>query len=382
MSVEGNQKRAISGDALSELPLAAASGSGDLMAGHEKTQTRSNVTETASPERGVYGLFEGQVTKTLDVRFSVLIPVFNREDYVRQTIDSVLSQTFSNYEVFAIDDGSTDGSLAILESYGAKIKIIRQKNQGPEVARNNAAAQARGEYLAMLDHDDVLLPSALATYDQIIRQCDSPPLIIGKMFYLQHEIKHSENAETEPQIQILRYADYLSKDRHLGHTNSQIVIKKSVFDEVGGYSSLGIKPAPDDVQLILTIGSYGPCIAVLKPDTVGYRLHPTQGIENAEAIAKGILRLAEFERQNKYPGGRKRKAARYALIGGLAANYALRFCWAKRRRRTAVRLLWGTAPMVFGAVRNRLFRSFRTPSQPIFLAADSNGVLTPSSSSS
>lgn len=308
------------------------------------------------------------------VRFSILIPVFNREDYVRQTIDSVLSQTFSNYEVIAIDDGSTDGSVAILESYGEKIKIIRQKNQGPEVARNNAAAQARGEYLAMLDHDDVLLPSALATYDQIIRQCDSPPLIIGKMFYLHHGSEIPQYAGTGPRIQILRYADYLSKDRHLGHTNSQIVIKKSVFDEVGGYSPLGIKPAPDDVQLILTVGSYGPCIAVLKPDTVGYRLHPTQGIENAEAIATGILRLAEFERRKKYPGGKNRKSARYALIGGLAANYALRFCWAQKRRRTTFRLLWGTAPMVLGAFKNRLLRRFRAPAQPIFLSSPNHDL--------
>jgi glycosyltransferase involved in cell wall biosynthesis len=67
----------------------------------------------------------------MNFRFSVVIPVYNRAKFLRQAIDSVLSQTFTDYEVIAVDDGSTDESLEILKSYGSRIKIIQQKNQWP-----------------------------------------------------------------------------------------------------------------------------------------------------------------------------------------------------------------------------------------------------------
>src|ERR1700694_305757 len=91
----------------------------------------------------------------MKVRFSILMPVYNREKYVRQAVESILSQTFTNFEVFAIDDGSTDGSAEILKSFGNRIKLIQQYNQGPEVARNAGAALAQGEYLAFLDSGDL-----------------------------------------------------------------------------------------------------------------------------------------------------------------------------------------------------------------------------------
>src|ERR1039457_3175804 len=113
------------------------------------------------------------------IRFSVLIPIYNRRKYIRQVIDSVLAQTFSSFEVIAIDDGSTDDSVEILKTYGDRITLIQQPNSGPEVARNTGAAVAQGGYLALLDSDYLLFPNALATYDRIIRACDSPALIVG-----------------------------------------------------------------------------------------------------------------------------------------------------------------------------------------------------------
>src|SRR6202011_4953819 len=111
----------------------------------------------------------------MSVRFSVLLPVYNRENYVRQAVDSVLNQTFKDFELLAVDDGSTDRSAEILKSYGSRLKLIQQRNQGPESARNAAAAVAQGEYLVYLDSDDFLLPFALEIYDKVIRGTDSPP---------------------------------------------------------------------------------------------------------------------------------------------------------------------------------------------------------------
>src|ERR1700732_1692223 len=121
----------------------------------------------------------------MSVRFSVLLPVYNRENYVRQAVDSVLNQTFSDFELLAIDDGSTDRSAEILKSYGSKLKLLQQRHQGPETARNTAAALARGEYLVYLDSDDFFLPFAFETFDKVIRAMSSPPLLLGSILLLR-----------------------------------------------------------------------------------------------------------------------------------------------------------------------------------------------------
>jgi hypothetical protein len=220
----------------------------------------------------------------------------------------------------------------------------------------------------MLDHDDLLLPDALATYDRIIRTFDSPPLIIGAVRYFRDGQIIPAEAPASRKVEILKYPDYLSKDVPIMHSNSQIVIRKSVFDEVGGYGKISTAPSPDDVNLLLKVGTYGPCIVVQKPCTFLYRLHETQGIRNPRSIATGILALAGLENQGRYPGGRERRGARYAVIGGLAAKYAVSYCWRGRQRRLALRLLLGTAPMIFAAVWKRFLRFLRKPTQPIVLA--------------
>ena len=87
---------------------------------------------------------------------SVIMPVYNTEKYVRESIESVLSQTYKNIEIICINDGSIDHSLSILESYGNKIIIINCKeNCGQGEARNKGICIAKGEYLAFLDADDI-----------------------------------------------------------------------------------------------------------------------------------------------------------------------------------------------------------------------------------
>ena len=91
------------------------------------------------------------------IKVSVIIPVYNAEQYLRQCLDSVLGQSLKEIEVICVDDGSTDSSLGILREYERKdrrLKILTQANSGPARARNNALTQAMGEYLVFLDADD------------------------------------------------------------------------------------------------------------------------------------------------------------------------------------------------------------------------------------
>jgi glycosyltransferase involved in cell wall biosynthesis len=93
---------------------------------------------------------------------SVVIPCYNATKFLRSTLDSVLAQTLPALEVIVVDDGSTDDSAAIAESYGPPIRVIRQPNQGESVARNRGIAEAKGDWLAFLDADDWWLPEKLA----------------------------------------------------------------------------------------------------------------------------------------------------------------------------------------------------------------------------
>jgi len=92
---------------------------------------------------------------------TVVIPVYNAEAHLQETLDSVVSQTHRPLEIVAVDDGSEDGSLLLLEQYTEPVTIIRQQNRGAAAARNRGAAEARGKWLAFLDADDIWHPAKL-----------------------------------------------------------------------------------------------------------------------------------------------------------------------------------------------------------------------------
>lgn len=96
---------------------------------------------------------------------SIIMPVYNAQRYLRETVESVMAQTFQEFEVLAVNDGSTDESLKILQEYAEqdeRIRIIDKENSGVSDTRNVGIAQAKGEYLAFLDADDLLSPEYLA----------------------------------------------------------------------------------------------------------------------------------------------------------------------------------------------------------------------------
>lgn len=106
--------------------------------------------------------------------FSIIIPVFNKEEGIKTSIASVLNQDFSDYEVIVVNDGSTDSSMTIVESLAdSRFRIISQKNSGPSAARNRGIVEASGEYTIFLDADDELLPGALGNIIKNIQKYQS-----------------------------------------------------------------------------------------------------------------------------------------------------------------------------------------------------------------
>jgi len=105
-----------------------------------------------------------------DPLISIILPLYNGRELIMKSIDSVLSQTFTNWELLVVDDGSTDGGAAYIESTYAHAKVIRQQNKGVAAARNTGVKHAIGELIAFLDQDDEWAPSKLREQWELLKK--------------------------------------------------------------------------------------------------------------------------------------------------------------------------------------------------------------------
>ena len=131
---------------------------------------------------------------------SVIVPIYNVEQYLRRCIDSVLAQTYTNYELILVDDGSPDACGKICDEYAArnpKIKVIHQKNQGLSAARNNAVPKSNGEYITFIDSDDFVSKDYLQYLVSLIQKYDAQISAGGFVYqYENRELKQPKD-ETE-----------------------------------------------------------------------------------------------------------------------------------------------------------------------------------------
>lgn len=242
---------------------------------------------------------------------------------MRVTVDAVLSQTCQDFELIVIDDGSTDNTLAILKSFGDRIKVGYQANAGPEEARRKAARMATGEYFVLLDSDDLLLPWALATYDRIIREFNKPGLIIGKLKWFQDGTTPLPENYIYDEIQVYKFDDYLLKEVTAPLSSSNVVVRRSVFESSGAHRSTFKAFPMDTYHYVLMFGAFGPCIIVQAPFTVGYRQHTSNTTLRHVFMIKGLVSLITAERQGLH-GGPARWADRYACLGEILLWWILK----------------------------------------------------------
>src|SRR6185436_8090728 len=107
------------------------------------------------------------------LKVSIIIPLYNKAPFVRRALDSITAQTFSDFEVIVVDDGSTDEGATIVTDYSdPRCRLIRQTNAGPGAARNTGIAESSGEFIAFLDADDEWLPTYLEESVRLLEQFD------------------------------------------------------------------------------------------------------------------------------------------------------------------------------------------------------------------
>ena len=201
-------------------------------------------------------------------RVSVIIPTYNSAQYLAEAIDSVLNQTYTNYEIIVIDDGSTDNTIEILEQYKEKIYYIYQENQGVSAARNKGISLAQGELIAFLDADDIFMTHKLAKQVAVFDR--QPELgIVNSGFRLIREngefIADVKRWETIPELTIETWI------LHQPVLPSAMMFRKQWLEKVGGFDTRWF--SSEDVDLVFRLIAKG-CRGIWLPQiTLYYRRH-------------------------------------------------------------------------------------------------------------
>jgi glycosyltransferase involved in cell wall biosynthesis len=178
---------------------------------------------------------------------SVIIPTYNRGWIVKEAIDSVLEQDFSDYELIVVDDGSDDNTPTILKAYGKKIIVLHQANKGVSAARNRGIAAASGRLIAFLDSDDLWLPRKLSAQVKFFK--DHPDAVINQT----QERWIRSGVPLNPKKRHHKFSGMIF-ERSLALclvSPSAVMIKKSLFGTVGIFDEH--LPACEDYDLWLRI---------------------------------------------------------------------------------------------------------------------------------
>ncbi len=162
------------------------------------------------------------------MRVSVVIAAYNCEAYVAQAVDSVLNQSRPPHEIIVIDDGSVDGTRAILEGFGSRINLMTQPNRGQAAALNTAIATATGDLLGFCDADDLWLQSKLELQIAVIEGSEEIDAVFGGISqFVSPDVPKDQQDALRPVVEVVE-----------GGSKICMLIRKPVFDELGAFDEL------------------------------------------------------------------------------------------------------------------------------------------------
>lgn len=212
--------------------------------------------------------------------FSVVIPLYNKEKYILRTVESVLSQSFTNFELIIVDDGSVDDSLEAIKGISdSRIRIIKQANQGVGSARNKGMAEARYDWIALIDADDAWSIDHLNELAKIIHTSSSLGMVATKFLAINTNLNPPATNEDEPNnISFIDYFLEASKNLNIV-CSSSVAISKKAFNDVGGF---GNKKMGEDLEYWAKIALSYPVATSNK--VTSYYFRGTNGITESEAV--------------------------------------------------------------------------------------------------
>jgi glycosyltransferase involved in cell wall biosynthesis len=252
------------------------------------------------------------------LEFTIVIPTYNRLDFLQQAVNSIWTQTYCDYEIIIVDDGSTDGTGEYLATLGDRVKALQQPNKGAGAARNLGIKNAIGNYIAFLDSDDVWFPWTLATFKEAIHRHQRASLISGATVEFQNSVPNIEQEEFWAEC----FNDYFQTADNPAYVGSNaLVVKKSIFDQVHGFDeSMAVG---EDFDFYFRAGACREFVRVCSPVTLGYRRHPGNISTALGPLYSAAIELLTREKNGRYPGGKARQKARWKLLARTIRPVAL-----------------------------------------------------------
>jgi glycosyltransferase involved in cell wall biosynthesis len=313
-----------------------------------------------------------------DVLVSVVIPTYNRAGIISQTLDNLLEQSYPNFEIIVVDDGSTDETAAKLHEYGARIRVFRQANAGPAVARNKGVELARGEIIAFQDSDDLWKPTKLERQVSLLTKYGkSVPCCLCNAAMTDSEGRHWTSFDDSLIHPRHREGLWLNVLEVLATRfvlfNQTAAIWRSAFEKVGGFPK-DLKYM-EDYDLPLRLAMEGPWALIEEPLVI-YRHDPNGGFSHVALKDPITLRecaVKVFERMltrldNDHGSARSRKFLKMRLSMLRRLLLATKLCQKPSLiARSAGRALMGFDHYLFAGFR-------RSPWFPQPLTVPSNGA--------
>jgi glycosyltransferase involved in cell wall biosynthesis len=225
---------------------------------------------------------------------SIVIPTYNAEAFLEETIRSVLVQTITNWELLIIDDGSTDKTAEIARQYSDKdkrIQLIQQANQGVSVARNVGVQLAEATYIAFLDADDRWLPTKLAVHLEHFQSNPDLGVSYGKVAFITLN-GEATGTIASSRLTDLRPEDFLCENPTI--TTSNVVVHRAVFQQISGFDPM-MHHAQDLDWLFRVISSQNWKVEGINQVLIEYRITGqglSSSLDGVEADWKALIHKA------------------------------------------------------------------------------------------
>ena len=290
------------------------------------------------------------------VTVSVVIPLYNAAEVIAATIRSVLAQTWTDYEILVIDDGSTDGSADVIRTFGDRVRYHRFENAGVAKSRNRGIGLSRGMYIALLDHDDLWDPTKLEKQVGVLEARPEVGLVYTGIVHLERDGRPREKFPSGPSSRF-----YQLFVKGFGPTPSAAMLRRSVIEQVGGFDERFGSAGLDDHEFWPRVAQHGEIALIDEPLT--YHRHREVKAPQIELGHRVLLNDVLMERFGHDP------AKRQYLLEERAASLADLGKWRMSQGdlgggrvalKEALRLSWGEARNLKMAWRslNRLLRSY------------------------
>ena len=254
---------------------------------------------------------------------SVVIPCYNAAKFLEKTVNSVFSQTYSDYELILIDDGSTDNTAEIINSYGGKVRAKFTPNRGASSARNLGTSLATGNFIQYLDADDILLPNALAKRITALEQTDT-----DISYSNWQKLEENLSGDFELGELITRKIEDINEDPEIAIFTdfwgppASLMYRKAIVDKIGGWNES--LPIIQDARFLLDASLFGAKFVHVAEIDSYYRVHKKNSLSKRSRTAfaqdcfNNACQVENFWLQRKGKISEEQRNALIKVYGGLA----------------------------------------------------------------